>query len=54
MNRFGSLVGGFAIFREGPKAFIYIWLSQLRKLTLALMLVFLQDYVLWSLIIANY
>jgi hypothetical protein len=41
MNRFGSLVKDLAIFREGRKVFIYIWVSQLRKLTLVAMLVYM-------------
>lgn len=41
MNRFGSLVNGLATFREGRKVFIYIWVSQLRKLTLVVMLVYM-------------
>ncbi len=54
MNRFGSLTNGLAVFREGPKVFTFVWLSQLRKLTLVLVLVFMQDLFFWQIVCANY
>jgi hypothetical protein len=54
MQQFGSLTKHLAVFREGRKVFTYVWAGMLRKLWLVLMLVFMQDYVLWSLFCVNY
>ena len=47
MNKFGSLIIGLNFHRLGPKVFIYLWATMIRKLWLALTLVFMQDYPNW-------
>ncbi len=54
MHKFGSITKNLSVFREGRKVFTYVWAGFLRKLWLVLMLVFMQDYVFWSLYCVNY
>jgi hypothetical protein len=53
MKKFGLIVTGLNVHRYGTKPISYLYLDMLRKLWLVSMLVFMQKYVFWSVIMVN-
>lgn len=54
MSKFGLLIKDLNNHRHGASIIKFLYVGMFRKLWLVLMLVFMQKYVFWSLIMVNF